>query len=288
MSHYIVMVIGDEPDNQLAPFDKNLDAEIYCAEELSDEDKQQMLDFYTQEGHRVDSFEACYERFGEDWNNNRWHPNEDGVWCEYYWYNPDSKWDWYVLGGRWSGKFIRLKADVESGIYGVSGAFGNVPGIDAARKGDIDFDAIRSQAAQSARRAYRLVLKRCKGRIPKLKHSFMEIEQKNSHLPWEKIRSIYNNQRPVKKWNKWTRRIPGYPQIEDFQCSEEEYVARSEGKSFIPYAYVKDGKWYACGDMGAWGISSNECPKHEWEKQVWDMINALPDDTWISFYDCHI
>jgi len=50
-------------------------------------------------------------------------------------YNPNSKWDWFVLGGRWSGS-IQLK-DGAKGKSGKSGTFGNPTGIDQARKKDI-------------------------------------------------------------------------------------------------------------------------------------------------------
>jgi len=52
-----------------------------------------------------------------------------------YWRNPNSKWDWFTLGGRYSGK-IQLKVGT-TGETGKSGAFDNEVGIDSAKKGDI-------------------------------------------------------------------------------------------------------------------------------------------------------
>ena len=49
-----------------------------------------------------DTFEALYEEKGEDWNGNGWRKDENGVWAIYSTYNPDSKWDWYTVGGRWN------------------------------------------------------------------------------------------------------------------------------------------------------------------------------------------
>lgn len=48
------------------------------------------------------SFEDTYAEFGDDWNGNSWRKDEKGVWAVYSEYNPDSKWDWYSVGGRWS------------------------------------------------------------------------------------------------------------------------------------------------------------------------------------------
>ena len=53
-------------------------------------------------------FEEVYAEHGNDWNGNTWHKNEEGVWCKYSTYNPDSKWDWYANGGRWD-KAIKTK-----------------------------------------------------------------------------------------------------------------------------------------------------------------------------------
>lgn len=40
MSHFVVMVIGDNPEQQLAPYDENLEVPEYCDGEVSDADKK--------------------------------------------------------------------------------------------------------------------------------------------------------------------------------------------------------------------------------------------------------
>jgi hypothetical protein len=76
MSHFTVLVIGDNPEGQLAPFQ--------------------------------------------------------------YHNNPDSRWDWCVLGGRWYGYFKLKKG--KTGKLGEPGASRNKPryDVDSALKGDID------------------------------------------------------------------------------------------------------------------------------------------------------
>lgn len=51
-------------------------------------------------------------------------------------YNPNSKWDWYQLGGRWSG-FFKLKAGKE-GICGELAEPAKEGTCDQALKGDIE------------------------------------------------------------------------------------------------------------------------------------------------------
>lgn len=69
-------------------------------------------------------FEETYTKFGDDWNGNNWRKDEDGVWAVYSSYNPNSKWDWYSVGGRWSNS-IKTK----------SGEF-----VDMCKFDEIDFD----------------------------------------------------------------------------------------------------------------------------------------------------
>lgn len=200
MSHFIVMVIGDNPEQQLAPYNENIEVPEYLYREVSDYDKKYMLDHY-----KSDNFDECYEQHGEEWNSNIYRKNEDGVWCEYSTYNPKSKWDWYKLGGRWSGLKINLKVGAKSGIVGeASWMTPDIKGYDAALKGDIDFNT-----------------------------------------------------------------------------TTKEQIS--------PYAIIKDGQWYAKGNMGWWGMTiETYCSDEEWINKVWEMVMELPDDTLISFYDCHI
>lgn len=41
-------------------------------------------------------FEPLYELFGEEWNDNRWRKDENGVWNEYSTYNPNTVFDYFT------------------------------------------------------------------------------------------------------------------------------------------------------------------------------------------------
>lgn len=146
MSHYAVLVIGDNPEMQLEPFDENLSVEPYLMGEVTDMTKQRMLDYYNKlHNNKYTTFDECYAENGDDWDGNRCQRDENGVWYEYSTYNPNSKWDWYSLGGRWSGCFIKLK-DGASGTIGFpSLVCENKAGVDQAYKSDIDFDKINKK-----------------------------------------------------------------------------------------------------------------------------------------------
>lgn len=70
-------------------------------------------------------------------------------------YNPRSRWDWWELGGRWSG-FFKLREDGE-GYRGKPGSMGQSlaeDGVDLARKGDIAWEAMLADSESRAEKAW--------------------------------------------------------------------------------------------------------------------------------------
>ena len=108
MSHFTVLVFSrDNIDEMLAPYNENEAVEEYFVEELTIKHKQEFMDYYNEhypEESKGKSFSELYELFGERWNGNSYRKNENDIWCSYSSYNPDSKWDWYEIGGRWYGE----------------------------------------------------------------------------------------------------------------------------------------------------------------------------------------
>lgn len=111
MSHFLVMVIGSDVEEQLARYDENLDTEEYSLGLVPEGEKEEMMKFYKTKGG-YSNFDECYQLYGEAWNGNRWKKNEMGKWESFSSYNPDSKWDWYQVGGRWAGS-LELKDGVK-------------------------------------------------------------------------------------------------------------------------------------------------------------------------------
>jgi hypothetical protein len=75
---------------------------------------------------------------------------------------------------------------------------------------------------------------------------------------------------------------------EEYLVPRDEFIALTRAASFIPYAVVKDSKWYGRGEMGWFGISHGDEDKNAWVKKVSDMLTELPDDTLFTIVDCHI
>lgn len=111
--HFSVLVIGDNVDSQLEPYYQDLEVDEYLVDEVTNYDKQRILDFYRKhKEEEFESFDDCYAKYGDDWNGNAYRKDADGVWQEYSTYNWDAQWDWYEIGGRWAGKII-VNDDVE-------------------------------------------------------------------------------------------------------------------------------------------------------------------------------
>lgn len=289
MSHFTVLVIGDNVDQQLAPYDNSIQTAARVRKEVSEEDKEQMVDYYKRNTFFTYflPFEELYKIKGNDWNGNSW-VKQDGVWVEITTYNPDSKWDWYSVGGRWTGYF-KLKPGAR-GKTGEPGFMSKPPKkgyADIVKKGDIDIESMRNDAGESAGKAYDIAME-IFGDTP-VNKTWVEI--KNSVSDIEDSRGLYGDQPRVKAWkeNPKTKEHFGFfTSPDDFLISKEEYVNNARNSAITPFAVVKDGKWYEKGEMGWWAMVSNEKDQKEWDEQFTKMFDELPDETLLTLVDCHI
>ncbi len=104
MTHFVVWVMIPEKDNiydqveeLLDPFDENKSEEPY-KEYIEGENLERMEKFY-----KTKNLKSLVGHI-EDWSGNEGGLENGKL---YYWskYNPKSKWDWYEIGGRWTGSF---------------------------------------------------------------------------------------------------------------------------------------------------------------------------------------
>lgn len=290
MSHYAVLVIGENPEKQLEPFSESLKVPEYESDTVSQEEKDSFLNHYREnENVSLDlTFDEVYAIHGEDWNHNRWR-EVDGVWKEFSTYNPNSKWDWYSLGGRWLGYF-KLRAG-KIGERGVAGAFDNHPmttdGADSARKCDIDFDAMRDEAGEKAGayydRFYSLV-----GDQPL--PNWEEIRKRHGEKGIEAARKEYRNHPVTQILNgvEEFRHEFLFRDITEMAETRGDYIEQARRSRIVTFAVLYNGTWYERGEMGWWGMVHNEVEKNEWENQFYQLLESLPDNTLLSVFDCHI
>jgi hypothetical protein len=173
MSHFTVLVVGNDPEKELEPFNENTRLPRYVEytkEQLIEKQRKEIEEYknstyakfltdpekYKAEHnnpHHIDylenKFPAELKLTDEELHKiglEDYEPENIGTDGEVYsTYNPKSKWDWYQLGGRWSG-MIKLKEGKE-GVIGSPGLGVHEVGIDQAKKGDIaNFDEIKTFA----------------------------------------------------------------------------------------------------------------------------------------------
>lgn len=108
MSHFPIFVIDNEPDDALAPFSENLTVPAYedgldWRAELAN--AKAYVDVNGREGP-MSAPEPTDLMYLQSWNGGSWEPLPEGGYVHYSQYNPLSKWDWYAVGGRWSGGLV--------------------------------------------------------------------------------------------------------------------------------------------------------------------------------------
>ncbi len=263
MSHFTVLVVGENPEQQLAPFQENNMGD--CPKEylqffdVTDENfaewQSETCDrLVLPSGDLVSPYKDEYanknlqrievpksqafpsfQQYMEDYCGYK--VNAEGRYG--YWENPNRKWDWYQLGGRWSNMFL-LKDGSRS---------------DQARKKDIDFAVMLENNKRNAETAY--------------KKYQLEL-------------SLGNNPHPYFKYDIENVGTRDEPELE----SLEAYVERKT--TIATFAVVYNGKWHEQGEMGWWGVVFDEKDTGTWDREFNALLESLPDETLLSNYDCHI
>lgn len=347
MSHFTVLVIGDNVEDQLAPYDENKEADPRVESEdylkaLTDalewlfrEPTQEQIDrgmgFTETEVElrvRLDSRRTPEELTPEEtldvltWYDSSWQLDPDGKYRSYTTYNPLSKWDWYQIGGRWSG-FFYVKPGSSEDDYrpshqhwterepgsGIGVHDGPVkPGLtDQARKKVIDFELMRKNAEIEALQNWEKFEAATKGltspgswqdfrkaRLGNLAekefHELTSEEREQHERLMQEARQAYGSLPFIKA----TRELAGFfsdPHTLfrlDAPDPKSAYVQHRVNTVTTPYAVLKDGEWISKGDMGLFGISVNEEDQDAWDARVNELIDSLPEDTLLTLVDCHI
>ena len=295
MSHYCVLIIGEDIEGQLAKYDENLVMPRYVKytkEELIAKEKQEIEEY---KNSTYAQYLADPVKYAEDCNNDshlnylkevfpnkltmtdeeiyqsatRWYEEDEiGPNGEVYsTYNPDSKWDWYQVGGRYAGRIVvkdGVEIDEPSFSWGWDDdtkekviAMGNK--TDSAYKKDIDFSKMHrtEESYNDAIRYWELVVE---GAEP-------NNEEEENTVKWSFYKPEY-----------FTNRYK----------TKEKYAECNS--SFSMWAVVKDGVWYEKGKMGMFAMSNETDDEAvDWEMNFFDrFIKDLPDDTLLTVVDCHI
>lgn len=267
MSHFSVLVVGDV-DHELAPFHEfectGEDDEFVIDDDVTGDYEGLTLQDVLDEGFKPVNFGQEPDTEDEHKYGYVLLDQEGGFSKVVNRTNPNRKWDWYVLGGRWS-NFLVLK---------------NGNRADSAKKSEIDFQAMRQNAAVAAAEKYDKFTSIVAGREFTFWHDIL-----SSVSDMDKAREIYHANPVVKDLAEY---FGPFTNFSEFKASKEEFIKAAEDRACATFAAVKDRSWSEKGEMGWFGMSDDKMTQGEWNAQLSKMIDELPDDAVISIVDCHI
>lgn len=217
-----------------------------------------------------------YKKIGDDW---------------FRYTNPNAKWDWWVVGGRWTGYFkLKEGATGELGSPGVFGRPAENGYVDSILKKDLDIDGMRKEEEELAAKKYDLVFEGTKGtEEPK---SWEHVREVMFPGQIDLARNFFHNQERIVAFKKVCQEnedlFGWFADYEPYNVSRVEYLKRARNSALSTYALVKDSKWYSKGEMGWFGMSDDKVSQDEWNEKFNQLIDECPDDTRFTLVDCHI
>lgn len=293
MSHFSVMVIGDNVESLLAPyhefectgeddqFVKDLDQTEEFREEYAKRNRDNPeiaamseVEFYSywRDNYRLILKGEPIDKSGTHKYGHCVHDGNGNVLQVIRRTNPNKKWDWWTIGGRWRDKLL-LKDGSRS---------------DSALKGLIDADAMRHEKAESAAARWDRVQEITGGTRWA---SWEEVRERFSDGKIEEARNEYSSQEAIKAFYRLdgTERFDFLFGIDDYLVSRDQYIQAARDSALSTFAVVtSDGKWHERGEMGWFACVSNEKDQSDWNREVSKLIDSLPDDARLTIVDCHI
>lgn len=208
--------------------------------------------------------------------------------------NPNAKWDWWQLGGRWTGHLpLKYPFGRESAYSGAPGLFtekNHDPGLaDSALVGDVDWDGIIEKERSRLSDLYdkfHFVWVECIASRDEAE-AYQKWCDRNSDVPKfffgaNHYASISRAMSKIGYWNWTIGDAKGF-----VEKTKDEFL---ENATEAPvYAFVDErGEWNQRGEMGWFGIDDPDMATDNYDESFWDMIKRLPETQRVFVVDCHI
>ena len=266
MSHFSVLVIGNDPETQLAPYQEYDGQEslkhLLVFNDIEDEylkkyNEKSVTKVIMPDGRMLDTWDDEFKKTDEKnpWDSKAVIPEgleqrevpykelfstfEEymDVWCgEHrkengrfgYWNNPNGFWDWNQLGGRWTG-FFKMKPGTfgELGEHGIDEIHPKPDEADQAQIEDIDFEAMIKAAEDKARENYRTFKRLLGGEIPKIDRSWESFLEDKTVEDIQARRDAY-----------WAQ--PALEKMTELRKKDKSFFATSEEHSLIIWSDLSD------------------------------------------------
>lgn len=293
MSHFSVLVVLDHPDqleDALAPYDENLSVPSY-PDPISEDSFTRFVKFYRDRGKLGETYtEEDLKQCWENWSGNELVKTDTGY-ASMSTYNPNSKWDWYQVGGRWRG-FFRVKPGTPEDEYQLGEASWMDSGrpsqltADIVRKKDVNINSMIGDALSQHLPLYDQIAAATTGYPVPL--SFAEVRAAyNDDL--EASRKAYWEQ----PWIAAARTVPEVKEMfffepDEYLMSRDEFITKIKDTAIATFAVLINGQWIERGQMGWFGCATNKKDDTQWGKEFLDLWNQIDDNAWLVLVDCHI
>lgn len=268
MSHFCVLVITDqEPTDEILTKALQPYHEYECTgiedEYVRDVDvTDEVLKAWESDDHDAEDMEAWATEYG-GWfkRGERWYSRT----------NPDAKWDYWTVGGRYAGAFKPGDTIQVSEFRRVRGALLDARKSQLASVWDLcrakyAREPFKGKTFEEARRAWIDLV--------------AEARKSEGMSPWKAVDALPDGKELRSAASHYWEGLP------DDVATREDFIATATPIS--AFAILKDGKWMEKGEMGWFAIVSNEKEDGEWKQTITEVIDGLPDSAWMTIVDCHI
>lgn len=233
---------------------------------------------------------------GDDSDSDRLLVDEEGRAYTLSTLNPDRKWDYWRIGGRWRNYFIAHEAvpnlitTERAWDSPADGPMLDRLRVDGGPVGALDFDAMRDEWAEKQLARYdqwkRIVAQH--GEPPAWRDLIGLVELKE--LTIESARQQYNSHPAIEAAQAADLAGWGEPAEAEFGTTREEFERLSRLAAVPSYALVTlDGEWMAPGQMGWFGMSTDEAGEREaYRIEANRYLESLADDVLVVVLDLHI
>jgi hypothetical protein len=205
--------------------------------------------------------------------------------------NPDAKWDWYQVGGRFNGYFdVEYDPDTDPENQEVC--------FICRGTGKRDDDLGRARREEDPT----YTCNGCGGKGTKVSWPTQWKARGSSAqaktIPFGPM-ARKRREDAAARWDSTKKSLDAAPEkfhagwhgIDPREVSREDYVARRGRLPFSTFAVLDASGWHERGQMGWWGIVKDEQDEAAWDEQyekfLVDLVENRPD-AWVTIVDCHI
>jgi hypothetical protein len=305
MSHFSVVVCTDDPerlDEIMAPFDENREVAAYedyetgapsaywAVRHLREENGLNPDDATLTWAQVADAYNA---RYGDD-GDERIYATGDGQRAyTISTRNPDAKWDYWRIGGRWGGYFPYQPANARLVMRPAGGGWDS-PDIkplhcDGGPKSALDLAALREEKAEEARKLHAEFRALTDGTPEGRPWAEYIADVEAKRLSIDEARTLYHAQPCYLAIAQSDFRYHD-DAIGTFSQPEALYVEKERARAVPGYATITlDGRWMSQGRMGWFGMSTDtENDRIGYWEAANAYIEALADSVHLIALDCHI